>query len=74
MATTSRRHERNRALVEQWLAPVGTTVTVERANGERLVTVTESGAFLLDGKHAFIRVRGIPGNTRLSRVTVGRKR
>lgn len=72
MTTTARRHEKNRALVKQWLAPIGATVTVERANGGSLVTVTESGAFLLDGKHALIRVRGIPGNVRLSRVRVGR--
>jgi hypothetical protein len=59
-------------MVDTWLAPIGATVTVRRDNGESLVTVTTSDAFLVDGKHAFIRVRGIPGNVRLSRVTVGR--
>lgn len=72
MTTTAQRHAKNRVLVAMWSAPIGATVTVERANGNRLVTVTESGAFLVDNKHAFIRVRGIPGNARLHRVRLGR--
>ena len=74
MGSTTRRHEKNRKMVEAWTHPVGTSVMVERANGEQLGTVTESEAFLLDGSHALIRVRGIPGNTRLSRVSVRKVR
>jgi hypothetical protein len=71
MATraTERRHEKNRTLVANWLAPIGTVVTVKRANGTTFVTATTSRAFLLDGAHAFVQAHGIPGNTRLSRVT-----
>lgn len=68
-ASTKRRHERNAELVAAWTHPIGTRVVVERSNGETLETVTESESFLLDGAHAMICVRGIPGNTKLSRVT-----
>lgn len=74
MTTTARRHEKNREAVVAWTHPIGTRVDVRRANGESLTTVTESTAFLVDGAHAFIRVRGIPGNTRLDRVTVAKQR
>lgn len=70
--STARRHERNRKLVEEWTAPPGTAVVVTRDNGETFETVTESEAFLLGGKHAMIRLRGIPGNTALHRVSLGR--
>ena len=71
MATrsTQRRHEKNRAAVRAFKHPSGTPVEVERANGIRFRTFTTSLAFLLDGAHAFVQVEGIPGNTRLSRVT-----
>ena len=68
--STRRRHERNRALVDTWLAPIGARVTVRRSNGETLHTITESDAWFRNGG-AYIRVRGIPGNTRLARVTPG---
>jgi hypothetical protein len=48
--------------------PVGLAVIVRRANGETLKTVTESRPWFDDGG-AYVRVRGIPGNTRLDRVT-----
>lgn len=71
-ASTKRRHERNKALVEQWRGrPAGFRVTVERDNGETIRTVTTCDAFLFDGAHAMIRVEGIPGNVKLSRVTMG---
>lgn len=71
MASTStqRRHEKNREAVRAFKYPPGTAVDVERANGTSLRTVTTSYAFLLDGCHAFVQVEGIPGNTRLDRVT-----
>lgn len=60
-------------LVKAWMGVViGAPVVVTRANGETLETITESPAFLVAGCHAMIQVRGIPGNTKLSRVTRGR--
>lgn len=69
-ASTRRRHRRNRELVAGWNHLIGTPVLVCRDNGAELETVTESEAFLSGGYHALIRVRGIPGNTRLSRVSL----
>lgn len=66
--STERRHERNRIAVANWKHPIGTRVKVTRANGRAFITWTESEAFLLDDAHALVRVRGIPGNTRLDRV------
>lgn len=71
MISTERRHKRNAELVAAWRHPVGTGVVVTRDNGKTPETVTTSEAFLLDGAHAMIRVQGIPGNTRLSRVSAG---
>jgi hypothetical protein len=71
-ASTRRRHERNAELVGEWVdVRKGQRVTVRRDNGKVLKTVTESMATLVDGKHAMIRVAGIPGNTRLGRVRLG---
>lgn len=67
--STKRRHDKAQALYEKrrhW--PLGTPVTVCRANGGTLVTVTESHVFRHEGG-AYVRVSGIPGNTRLDRVT-----
>lgn len=74
MPSAKRRHEKNRESVEAWTHPAGTPVTVARANGRRLSSWTASEAFLLDGKHAFVRVQGIPGNVRLSRVRLRKAR
>lgn len=72
--STERRHQKNREAVVAWTHPVGTRVKVRRANGRDLTTWPETTAFLVDNAHAFIRVQGIPGNTRLDRVRVARKR
>lgn len=69
MTSTKRRHEKAWALYQQCrMWPVGSAVTVRRANGETLDTVTESPVWCACG--AYVRVRGIPGNTRLDRVTL----
>lgn len=71
MTTTKRRHEKARALYEAcrgW--PPMTPVTVKRANGLLLESVTESRAWLTPAGGAYVRVYGIPGNTRLDRVTL----
>lgn len=74
-ASTKRRHQAARALYRKWAGtPAGTAVSVHRDNGERLETVTISEPFLLDHAHAFVQVRGIPGNTRLSRVRLSNRR
>lgn len=70
-ASTKRRHKRDAALFAEWVGtPIGQRVTVARANGTTLKTITGSGPVLYDGS-AMIRVEGIPGNTRLERVTLG---
>lgn len=70
MTTTKRRHEKARALyLERRLWIAGVAVTVKRANGETLETVTECRPWF-DRGGAYVRVRGIPGNTRLSRVSL----
>jgi hypothetical protein len=66
--STQRRHEKNRAAVRAWRYPPGTAVRVRRARGDTVLSFTASSAFLVDGCHAFVRVEGIPGNTRLDRV------
>lgn len=69
-ASTKRRHARALALYRKrchWA--VGTPVTVRRANGGTLVTVTSSIVWASAGG-AYVRVEGIPGNTRLDRVTL----
>lgn len=71
-ASTKRRHKRNAALFAEWAGvPIGQRVTVRRARGDVLKTVTESRAEFVNGKHAMIAVAGVPGNTRLDRVTLG---
>lgn len=54
--------------VAAWTHPPGTPVLVLRANGTIFHTVTDSEAFLLDGQHALIQIRGLSGNTSLRRV------
>lgn len=69
-SSTKRRHEKAKALFARWVGVTdGTPVIVRRANGETLETITESEAWYVRGG-AYIRVRGIPGNTRLSRVSL----
>lgn len=71
-ASTKRRRKRNAALFSEWVGtPIGQRVTVTRANGTTLKTITESGPMMVDNKHAMICVKGIPGNTRLDRVRKG---
>lgn len=72
--STQRRHERNREAVRDFKHGPGTPVRVSRANGTMLDTRLTSYAFLVDGAHAFVTVEDIPGNVRLSRVTVIRRR
>lgn len=70
MTSTKRRHEKALALYEErkdW--PSGTTVTVRRDNGKTLRTYTECSPWFDDGG-SYVRVFGIPGNTRLDRVTL----
>lgn len=68
-ASTKRRHERALALYRECrLWPLGQSVMVHRDNGETLATVTESAVWYTRGG-AYVRVRGIPGNTRLARVS-----
>jgi len=70
MTSKNQRHDKARALYEArrcW--PPATPVTVKRANGETLDTITECGPFFFNGG-AYVRVHGIPGNTRLDRVTL----
>lgn len=70
-SSTLRRHERNAKLVKAWRdVPTGTPVCVRRANGLLLLSVTNSRAWLATGGGAYVRVRGIPGNTRLDRVSL----
>lgn len=68
--STERRHKRNLELYRSLCrCRAGTPVLVQRANGEVLDTVTESLVFLLNGG-AYVRVRGIHGNTALHRVSL----
>lgn len=67
--STDRRRVQARALYLSLRGlPAGTAVTVRRANGETLDTVTECRPWF-DRGGAYVRVRGISGNTRLDRVT-----
>lgn len=69
-ASTKRRHAKAYDLFRAWRDwPLGQSVTVKRANGETLETVTESAVWYARGG-AYVRVHGIPGNTRLDRVTL----
>lgn len=68
--STERRHAKAYDLYRacrDW--PLGSAVRVSRSNGETLDTVTESAVWHARGG-AYVRVRGIPGNTRLSRVSL----
>jgi hypothetical protein len=68
-ASTDRRHRKAWELYKECMDwSTGTPVTVQRANGTTLKTVTESRPWF-DRGGAYVRVRGIPGNTRLDRVT-----
>lgn len=72
MSTTKRRDARDAALLKEWSGtPIGQRVTVQRANGEELKTVTLTSPFALDGRGAYVRVEGVPGNTHLRRVSKG---
>lgn len=70
-AGTKRRTQRDAELLAQWTGTtIGTKVTVHRANGSFLKTVTLSDPFSLHAG-AYVRVQGIAGNTHLRRVTRG---
>jgi len=69
--STIRRRERDTALIREWEGtPVGQRVTVRRANGEVLKTITQTSPFALE-TGAYVVVDGISGNTALHRVTRG---
>lgn len=68
--STKRRHEKALALYQQCRSwPPETSVTVCRDNGETLETSTACSPWF-DRGGAYVRVHGIPGNTRLDRVTL----
>lgn len=68
-ASTDRRHLKAYHLyLDRLHWPSGMAVTVRRANGTTLKTVTESRPWF-DNGGAYVRVAGIPGNTRLGRVS-----
>lgn len=68
-ASTYRRHARAQALYnDRYLWPVGLAVKVRRDNGKTLKTVT-IGPVMYSKGGAYVCVAGIPGNTRLDRVT-----
>ncbi len=58
------------ARVDDWNQqyPIGTTVTVQRDNGNVLHTQTRSQAWVLSGHTAVIMVNGIAGGYDLDRV------
>ena len=71
--STIRRRERDAALIREWAGtPMGQRVTVLRANGVSLKTITISHPFATD-TGSYVAVEGIPGNTALHRVTRGWK-
>lgn len=62
---------RDEALLMEWQGtPIGTRVTVHRANGETIKTITLCEPFSL-AAGAYVRVHGIAGNTHLRRVDRG---
>lgn len=71
-ASTHRRARRNASLMLKWAnTPPGQRVTVRRANGTTLKTITTTAPYITDNGGAYIVVEGIPGNTALHRVTKG---
>lgn len=70
--STRRRRQRNAERFDLWRDfEEGGRVTVQRANGGQLRTVTISEPWLTDEGGAYVRVKGIPGNTALRRVVKG---
>ena len=70
-ASAKRRKARDAALLRLWTGvEIGTKVTVHRANGRGLRTVTLCEPFALHSG-AYVRVQGIDGNTHLRRLTIG---
>jgi hypothetical protein len=70
-ASTKRQKHRDAALLAKWTGTaIGTRVTVHRANGRTIKTITLCEPFALHAG-AYVRVQGIDGKTHLRRLTPG---